>query len=115
VEILVVLAIIALLLTIATPRYFGSLNKSKDIALQENLRVIRVTLDKFRADKGRFPKTLEELVEHKYLRSVPIDPIVESDKAWRLIIVEDSDAEGIADVKSTANGQGYDGKRYDSY
>jgi type II secretory pathway pseudopilin PulG len=112
---LVVLAIVALLLTIATPRYFGSLNKSKDIALQENLRVIRLTLDKFRADKGRFPKTLEELVEHKYLRAVPIDPIAESDRAWRLIAAEDSELDGIADVKSTANGQGYDGRRYDSY
>ena len=58
---LVVLAIVALLLTIAVPRYFGSLARSRDVALEENLKVLRVTIDKYHADKGRYPETLAEL------------------------------------------------------
>lgn len=77
IEMLVVLAIVALLLSVATPRYFGSLEKGREVALQENLRVLRVTLDKFHADKGRYPDTLDELVEARYLREVPLDPITE--------------------------------------
>ena len=85
IEMLVVMAIIALLLTLASPRYFGALEKSKDVALAENLKVLRVTLDRFYADKGRYPETLEELVEQKYLRSVPVDPVTESDRSWILV------------------------------
>ena len=67
IELLVVMAIVALLLSIALPRYFGSLDRSREVALKENLQVLRVTLDRFHADKGRYPDTLDELVEHKYL------------------------------------------------
>lgn len=115
VEILVVLAIVALLLTIALPRYFGSLEKSKDVALKENLQVLRVTLDKFYADKGRFPQSLEELVTQNYLRAVPVDPVTESSKSWILLPPADPSKSGVADVKSGAPGKARDGKSYDAY
>lgn len=113
IEMLVVLAIVALLLTIAVPRYFGSLNKSRDVVLQENLRVVRVSLDKFYADKGHYPETLDELVEQKYLRNVPVDPITESSQTWILVPSKESEVKGIIDIKSGASGQTYDGKPYD--
>ncbi len=109
------MSIIALLLTIALPRYFGSLDKSKEVALKENLQVMRVTLDKYYADKGSYPDTLEELVERKYLRSVPVDPITELSSSWILVSVEDGDQHGIADVKSGAPGATKDGKAYESF
>jgi general secretion pathway protein G len=112
IEMLVVLSIVALLLTIATPRYFGSLDKSRDVALQENLRVIRVTLDKFYADKGRYPENLQELVEQNYLRAVPQDPITESATTWVLVPPKQADMQGVADVKSGAPGQAKDGREY---
>lgn len=112
IEMLVVMAIIALLLTIALPRYFGSLDKAKDVALEENLRVLRVSLDKFYADKGRNPDTLDELVEHKYLRAVPLDPITESAANWVLVQSRDTNVKGIVDVKSGAPGTGKDGRAY---
>lgn len=114
IEMLIVMAIVALLLTIALPRYFGSLNKSKDVALQENLRVLRISLDKYYADKGRYPESLEDLVEHKYLRTVPSDPLTESNRTWILIPAKDSETKGITDVKSGASGQTYDGRTYES-
>ena len=112
IEMLVVMAIIALLLTIAAPRYFGSLDKSKDVALAENLKVLRITLDRFYADKGRFPEALEELVEYKYLRSVPVDPVTGSDHSWILLPAQDQNIKGIADVKSGAPGRSIDGRSY---
>ena len=115
IEMLVVMAIVALLLTIALPRYFGSLDKSKDIALQENLKVLRITLDRFYADKGRYPDTLDELVEQKYLRAVPIDPITESARTWILIPAKDADTKGIADIKSGAAGIAKEGRAYESF
>lgn len=114
IEMLVVLAIVALLLTIALPRYFGSLDKSKDVVLRENLRVIRISLDKYYADKGEYPETLDELVEQKYLRSVPVDPVTESSQTWILVPAKDSETAGVADVKSGASGQTHDGKSYES-
>lgn len=115
IELLVVMSIVALLLTIALPRYFGSLDKSKEVALKENLQVVRVTLDKFYSDKGRFPETLDELVEQKYLRSVPMDPITESSSTWVAINGDDSDRKGIVDVRSGAPGASRDGKPFESF
>jgi prepilin-type N-terminal cleavage/methylation domain-containing protein len=115
IEMLVVMAIIALLLTIGLPRYFGSLEKSRDTVLKENLSVLRATLDQFHADKGRFPDTLSELVQYKYLRDVPIDPIAESNQHWVLLPSHDVNELGIADVKSGAAGAAADGTPYVSF
>lgn len=115
IEILIVMAIVALLLTISLPRYFGSLDKSKEVALKENLQVLRVTLDKFYGDKGRYPDSLEELVENKYLRAVPVDPMTESSRTWILISADSSEVKGIVNVKSGATGQAKDGRSYDLF
>lgn len=115
IEMLIVMAIVALLLTLALPRYFGSLDKSKDVVLQENLRVLRVTLDKYYSDKGKFPESLDELVEHRYLRAVPVDPITESPGTWILVTSQDTDTKGIVDVKSGAPGVSQDGQLYESF
>ena len=114
IELVVVMAMMALLLTLALPRYFGSLNKSKDMALQHNLKVLRVTLDQFQADKGRYPDSLHELVEQKYLRALPQDPITESSTTWRTLGAPDRDVPGIFDVRSGAPGKALDGRAYGS-
>ena len=114
IEMLMVLAIVALLLSVALPRYFGALDKSKDVALQENLKVLRISIDRFSADKGRHPETLDELVEFKYLRAVPMDPLTESSASWVLITSADANERGIVDVKSGAPGSAADGRAYGS-
>ncbi|MCL2658733.1 MAG: type II secretion system GspH family protein [Betaproteobacteria bacterium] len=116
IELVVVMAIVALLISIALPRYFGALDKSKEVALQENLRVLRVTLDKYYADKGHYPETLDELVSQKYLRAVPVDPMTESNQTWVPVPLDngDADAKGIADVRSGAHGSTHDGKAYEA-
>jgi general secretion pathway protein G len=74
IELLVALAVIALLLSIVTPRYFGSVSKTEEAVLKENLHVMRDALDKHFADAGRYPDALADLVAKHYLRNIPNDP-----------------------------------------
>ncbi len=108
IELLIVMSIIGLLLALAMPRYFNSLERSKVTALREDLRVMRVQIDRFYGDLGRYPKSLEELVELKYLRSIPVDPITESVDTWQTLAPPDQ-SEGIVDVASGATGNTREG------
>lgn len=112
IELLVVLGIIALLLTLAVPRYFPSVDSARDTILADNLRNTRATIDQFYGDTGRYPDTLEQLVEKKYLRALPVDPITESSSSWVLIAPEDGSKGGVADLKSGAPGNDRHGKAY---
>jgi len=112
IELLVVLAIIATLLTIALPRYFGSLDKSKEAVLKENLFQMRDAISRYHADKGRYPESLDQLATDKYLRKVPVDPVTDSVTTWITVRSEDPQKSGVYDVKSGANGKASDGSEY---
>jgi general secretion pathway protein G len=113
IELLVVMAIIATLLTIALPRYFGSVEKSKEVTLRQSLNVMRDAIDKYYADNGRYPEKLEDLVEKRYIRAIPLDPITESTETWVLVPVPGAMAQGaVYDVKSGAKGNAADGKPF---
>jgi len=113
IELLVVLSIIALLFTLAVPRYFNSIDVSKEAVLRENLHLVRETIDKFYADKGRYPDSLDELVSEKYLRSLPHDPITGSTRTWLLIAPDSVGVEGrVYDLKSGAAGATRDGQPF---
>lgn len=81
IELLVVLAIIATLMTIAMPRYFNSLESSREATLRQSLAVLREALDHYYGDTGHYPDSLEQLVEQRYLRNTPVDPITERSDA----------------------------------
>ena len=115
IELLVVLGIVALLLTLAVPRYFPSIDKAKETILQDNLRNTRDVIDQFYADRGRYPDSLEQLVEKKYLRSLPIDPITESTATWILIPPEDATKGALYGIKSGAPGMDRSGKPYSEW
>ncbi len=112
IELIVVMAIIATLLTIAVPRYFKSLEKSKEAVLRQDLSILRDAIDKFSSDLGHNPETLENLVERKYIRSVPVDPFTKSAGAWIASLSEDGEAPGVVDVHSGAKGTALDGTPY---
>ena len=112
IELLVVLAIVATLLTIAVPRYFGSLDRSKEAVLKENLYQMRDAIGKYHADKGKYPESLDSLATDKYLRKVPLDPITESATTWVAIPPEDPQKGGVFDVKSGAQGKATDGTEF---
>jgi general secretion pathway protein G len=97
-ELLVVFTLLALLLTIAVPRYMQTAENSRDKAREQNIATLRDALDKFKADKGRFPATLDELVSTKYLRKIPVDPVSGSTQ-W--VVVQDATGaeSGVSDVE----------------
>jgi len=114
VELLVVLAIVALLLTLAVPRYFASLDRSKEAVLRENLHRMRESIQQYYADKGRYPESLGALSEQKYLRSIPVDPITERSDSWVVVAPDDPAKGGVGDVKSGAEGKTADGVAYEA-
>ena len=112
IELLVVMAIIATLLSIAAPRYFGQVDVAREKALLQSLEVMRDSIDKFRADTGKYPATLTELVEKRYLRKLPVDPITESAETWEVVPPPDPSESGVWDVRSGARGSGRDGRPF---
>lgn len=112
IELLVVLAIIALLLTIAAPRYWGSISRAQDDVLKENLHLLRDAIDRHYADRGRYPDSLEQLVERRYLRAIPPDPVTDSASSWITIPPPDKASGNVFDVKSGARGTGRNGVPY---
>ena len=109
IELLIVLAIVALMLTLAVPRYFHSIDLSKEKILAENLHATRDAIDKFYGDTGRYPETLEELVEKRYLRSMPFDPVADSSASWIIVPPDDQFKGAVYDIKSGAQGNNHDG------
>ena len=112
IELLVVMAIIATLLTLAVPRYFSSVDRSKEAVLKQNLASFRDTIDKYYGDTGRYPDSLEDLVTKKYLRSIPPDPLTESATTWVTVPPENAAKGMVYDVKSGAPGTSSDGRPY---
>lgn len=112
IELLVVLAIIGTLLSIAAPRYSGSVDKADLAVLEQSLSAIRETIDKLHGDTGKYPQVLDDLVAKGYLRRIPVDPFTKSSTSWLLDQSNDVDNPGIVDVHSGAPGKARNGKAF---
>lgn len=115
IELLVVLSIVGLLVSIAAPRYFGSVDRAREAALRQDLAVMRDAIDKHFADTGRYPAALDELVAKRYLRRVPVDPITDSSESWVFVPPADRELGAVYDVSSGASGNARDGTPYASW
>jgi general secretion pathway protein G len=104
IELMVVLAVIALLLSVVVPDYMGRMRRAEEAVLQEDLALMRDALDKHYADAGRYPGSLEELVAKRYLRSIPQDPFTHSAATWIAVPPQDVRKGNVWDVKSGAKG-----------
>jgi general secretion pathway protein G len=111
IEMLVVLSVIGLLLSIAAPAYLTHVDRARDLALKQDLKTIRDSIDKFHADRGRDPTDLAELVTARYLRELPVDPVTDSAATWVPLQVDG----GVHDLHSGAPGNGADGTPYASW
>lgn len=96
IEMVVVMAVVGLLLSLAAPRFMGRVAQGKVQVQRHNLTVMRDAIDKFRGDLGRYPQTLQELVDRRYLREVPTDPVTERND-WQVAPPPGGD-EGVYDV-----------------
>ena len=112
IELLVVMAAVALLLGVAAPRYIEHVDRAREAALRSNLAALRDAIDRFQADRGAYPAKLQDLVDGRYLRAVPVDPFTERADSWLVVAPAGGSGGQVADVRSTAPGAGRDGKRY---
>ena len=115
IELLVVLAIIGTLLTLTLPRYFTSVQRSKETVLKENLNVTRDAIGKYYSDKGKYPDSLEALATEKYLRRPPSDPITDSSTTWIIVPPADVAKGAVYDLRSGAEGRATDGTLYSEW
>lgn len=114
IETLFTISIIAILCMIIYPSGTYYIKHSKEIALKKNLYILRESIDKFYAVFSRYPNSLEELVEKKFLRDIPIDPITNSKTTWK-IIPSQEELDDVFDVKSGATGYDLEGNLYENY
>lgn len=115
IELIVVLVIISLMATLSVPVVSTAVQRSKESALKENLLVTRRALDDYYADHGSYPDDLEVLVTKKYIRKLPVDPIMGDSAGWELISSADYNTYGIMDIKSSSSGQAIDGTYYNDW
>ena len=128
IELIVVIAIIGILATIAMPAMKNAPQRAREAVLKEDLYQMRSSIDQYLADKGHYPGSLEELVSEGYLRRLPEDPITKSSQTWKVDYAsaeEDEDLQptdesggggpGIIDVHSGATGNGLDGTPYSEW
>lgn len=117
-ELMIAMFIIIILLSVALPTYQRSVQHAKETVLKENLWQMRKAIDQYASDKGKYPESLDSLVDGKYLREMPVDPVLEKAE-WDAVMGEDplspDGAEGMTDVKSQADGQDSEGKAYKEY
>ncbi|MEX0829069.1 MAG: prepilin-type N-terminal cleavage/methylation domain-containing protein [Nitrospirales bacterium] len=115
-ELMIVVAIVGILVTLAIPNFQQSAIKARETALKQNLFTMRSVLDQYYADRGDYPDSLESLVEAKYLRSIPVDPFTKSSTTWTEIYEEQEDGDdssaGVYDIKSGSEDVAVDGTSY---
>jgi general secretion pathway protein G len=102
IELLIVMAIIGTLLSIAVPRYFRSLQHARETVLKQDLSILREAIDKYYADLNQYPEKLPDLVDKRYVRSVPVDPFTRLADTWTVVASDDPDHPGIRDIQSGA-------------
>jgi general secretion pathway protein G len=115
-ELMIVVAIVGILVTLAIPNFQQSAMKARETALKQNLFTMRAVLDQYYADRGDYPDSLESLVEAKYLRSIPVDPFTKSSTTWTEIYEDQEDGDdspaGVFDIKSGSEDVAADGTPY---
>ena len=114
IELIVVMAIVALLVSIAAPRYLLSLERAREASLRSSLQTLRAAIDQYTADRGHYPDNLDALVAGRYLRATPEDPLTGRRDSWVLLAPAPDSllAGGVWDVRSGAAGRSRDGGLY---
>lgn len=113
IELLVVMAVLALLMTLVAPRYLMQTDRAREAVLRNNLKETRDAIDKYRADTGRYPESLQALVTGRYLKSLPYDPFTGQTNTWKIeppaAAGADRDSQGVADLHSGSDAKASDG------
>ena len=117
VELMIVMAVVAILMAVAVPMYTKSLLRAKESVLKNNLFTMRRVIDEYTYDKQKAPQGLQDLVSEGYLRGLPVDPITGSDQTWKPIMEDaltsvNQTEPGLFDVKSGSPKTSLEGTPY---
>ncbi len=117
IELMIVMAIISVLVSIAVPLYSKALTRTKESLLKNNLFTLRTVIDEYTFDKKKAPQSLQDLVSEGYLRAIPVDPITGSDQTWRVVMEDalsavDQTEPGVWDVHSGSDQKSLEGTPY---
>ena len=120
IEMMIVMAIIVILISIAVPFYQKAIIRARESVLHNNLSALRNSIDEYTFDKQKAPKELHDLVTGGYLRDVPQDPMTQRSDSWKIIMEESAEAvdanePGIFDVRSGSEKIGLDGTHYSDW
>jgi general secretion pathway protein G len=120
IELMIVMAVIAVLMSVALPIYTRSIQRSKESVLKNNLFTLRTVIDEYTYDKQKAPQTLQDLVSDGYLRQVPMDPITGNNESWKLIMEDATNTvnqtqPGIFDVRSGSDLTSLEGTPYSEW
>lgn len=114
IELLVVLAVLGVLAGMVVPRYLDRVDDARETVLRQDLAGLRTAIDQYYRDRRRYPSSLEDLVTHRYIRAIPVDPIKQRADAWVLVPPREGSA-AVFDVRSSALGIAKDGSAYASW
>ncbi len=112
---MVVLAVMAVLMSFAAPRYMVHVDRSREVVLRQNLRAIRDAIDQYHADRGAYPPALQSLVIARYLRDVPVDPVTDRTDTWLIQPHPSATDSSVFNVRSGAKGLSSDGSTFASW
>jgi len=120
IELMIVMAIIGILLTLAIPSFVGAIKHAREAALKEDLQTMRTAIDTYTMDKQKGPQSLDDLVQDGYIRTIPEDPMTRQKDTWVTDTTEamyslDETEPGITDVHSGSTETGTDGQPYSSW
>lgn len=120
IELMIVMAIIGILITLAIPSFVGAIRHAREAALKEDLQTMRTAIDTYTMDKQKGPQSLDDLVQDGYIRSIPEDPMTRSKDTWvpdssESMVSLDETEPGITDVHSGSTEKGTDGQPYSTW
>ena len=120
IELLIVMTIIAILATLAIPRFVGAVKSAREAVLREDLHVMRDAIDSYTMDKQKAPQSLDDLIQNGYLRAIPEDPMTHSKDTWVTDSTDtmhslDQTDPGIDDIHSGSDDTGSDGQPYNTW
>jgi general secretion pathway protein G len=119
IELMIVMAIIAVLMAVAIPIYSRSIQRAKESVLKNNLFTLRTVIDEYTYDKQKAPQNLDDLVSDGYLRTVPIDPMTGA-ADWKIIMEDATNTvnqtePGIFNVLSASDKTSLEGTPYSDW
>jgi general secretion pathway protein G len=100
IELIVALAILATILSMAVPRYFSNIETAQENVLREDLYIMRSAIDHYFSDQSVYPNELADLVTKNYLRAVPTDPFTQSSNSWVIVAPSNPSLGAVYDIHS---------------